>query len=332
MSARPGIAALVGALAVATAGCSGSFEDPAIVLDLRVLAVAATPPEQVVDLDITSLPDTPEEFEALGLVDLEICALVADPGEVRTLAWEMTACARTPSDRCDDPERPAFPFARGQLDDPERAPTAQVACGTMPVDAGILLLIQDAIENDPLLGFGQIDLQIDLKVTPAGAPDVSIHASKRVRFAARLPAERTANTNPTLARIDVDRTDGDAAEPLQLGRCANLIAPLQVGPGDRVHLEPIEPDGVREVYVVPTFDGGSRTFTETMRYQWLATDGEWTRANTGGPRDASGALPTLDSTWIAPAVDVATDVTLWLVQRDERLGQDWFQSCVRVVP
>jgi hypothetical protein len=37
--------------------------------------------------------------------------------------------------------------------------------------------------------------------------------------------------------------------------------------------------------VVPTFEGGSRTFTENLRYQWLATAGSWSRAETGGPRD-----------------------------------------------
>ena len=44
------------------------------------------------------------------------------------------------------------------------------------------------------------------------------------------------------------------------------------------------PEGVREDYVVPTFDGGSRMFTESLTYQWLAGDGEWSRSRTGGCR------------------------------------------------
>ena len=35
-----------------------------------------------------------------------------------------------------------------------------------------------------------------------------------------------------------------------------------------------------------------------------------------------------------PAADLdgPTDVTLWLVQRDERLGEAWYEACVRVEP
>lgn len=344
MSARaPRLTTLVAvAAATAATACAGSLEDPAIVIDLRQLAIVATPPEQVVDLDITNLPDTPEEFEALGLVDVEVCALVADPGASRRLSWRMTACGRTDSDRCDDPDRPARPFGQGVLLDPEEADDAQIACATLPADEALLLIIGDAIQNDPLLGFGQIDIQAHVEVWPQEWPegatepvelrDETVHGSKRIRFAARLPAERVANTNPTLTRIDADLGDGDAPEPLPLGRCRNLATPRTVSPGDRLHLDPIEPDGAREDYVVPTFDGGSRMFTETLRYQWLATAGSWSPANTGGTRDASGALPPLDTEWIAPDVDEVTDVSLWLIQRDERLGQRWVLSCVRVEP
>ena len=43
--------------------------------------------------------------------------------------------------------------------------------------------------------------------------------------------------------------------------------------GTDVRLTPIEPDGVREEYVVPTLDGSARMFTESLSYQWSASAG-----------------------------------------------------------
>ncbi|MCA9679441.1 MAG: hypothetical protein H6709_19075 [Kofleriaceae bacterium] len=333
---RPTLVIAAAALAALAAGC-GSFEDPTIVIDLRALAMTAEPPEQVVALDPTNPPD-PGNLDELGLVDVEVCGLIADPGADRALDWTMTVCGPRGNRRCDDPDRPSYPIGSGRVVDPEGADRA-LPCATVAVEPGLLVVLEDAIREDPLGGFGQVDLQVELKVTPvdgdAGGGHDAIYAAKRVRYAAQLPAERTANHNPTLDRIDYTLADGDTPTPLPLGRCVDGGAPLVVAPGDRLTLEPIEPDGVREDYVVPTFDGGSRMFTETLTYQWLATDGGWTRGSSGGPRDASGTPPPLDSTWKAPPaadLDGPTDVTLWLVQRDERLGEAWYEACVRVEP
>jgi hypothetical protein len=109
-----------------------------------------------------------------------------------------------------------------------------------------------------------------------------------------------------------------------------------VSPGERVTLLPREPDGAREAYVVPTFDGGSRSFTENLRYQWLATTGDFSRNNTGGELDVAGNSPPLDTRWLAPddpdEVGGGLEVRMWIVQRDERGGQAWYDSCARVLP
>jgi hypothetical protein len=315
------------ALLVVLAGC-GSFEDPQIVIDLRVLAMTAEPPEQVVPFDPQQPPTDPE---ALGLVDATVCSLIADPGANRRLSWTMTVCAPTDEARCDQPERPWFELGHGTIDDPETAATAQPACATLPADPALLLVIEDAISLDSLAGFGGVDVLVELAVTPADDPDATVYAGKRVRYAPLVPADRVANHNPTLERIDVLVEGGDPM-PLTLGRCAERTDPLRIAPGATLPLAPIEPAGVREDYVVPTFDGGERRFTEAPSYQWLASAGSWRRGSTGGPRDASGTFPPLDNTWTAPDVDTDTDVSLWLVQRDERLGAAWFESCVRVTP
>jgi hypothetical protein len=95
-----------------------------------------------------------------------------------------------------------------------------------------------------------------------------------------------------------------------------------------VKIEPIEPAGVREDYVVPTLDGGERRFTENLRYAWLATAGGFSSGNTGGPVDLFGNKPTLWTKWTAP--DAEMRVRLWVVQRDERGGTFWTERCVQV--
>ena len=43
----------------------------------------------------------------------------------------------------------------------------------------------------------------------------------------------------------------------------------------------------------------------------------------------------LNSTWTAPdasEISQPLDVSLWIVQRDERYGVHWYETCVRVSP
>lgn len=314
--------------AAVAAGC-GSFEDPAIVLDLRVLAMTAEPPEQVSPFD-------PADPLDVSFGPVEVCALVADPGASRGLAWSMTACSQAGDRRCDDADRPELALGAGELADPDRAATPQVACATVPFGPEMIAILRDAVERDALSGFAAIDINVELRVVPlGGGEDQAVYGAKAVRYSPLLPAERVANTNPTLTQLSVDRGDGAAPVALALGRCVDQAAPLTLGPEQSIHLAPVEPEGVRETYVVPTFEGGSRQFTENLRYQWLAGAGDWTRASTGGTRDGAGNEPPLDTEWEAPRaadLDGPTDVPLWLVQRDERGGGRWFESCVRVVP
>jgi hypothetical protein len=78
---------------------------------------------------------------------------------------------------------------------------------------------------------------------------------------------------------------------------------------------------VRETYSVPTLDGSVRTFTENLRYSWLATAGSFSDEHTGGPVDAFGNHPLLRTRWTAPPA--AGPVELWVVVRDERGGTYW---------
>lgn len=314
---------------VLAAGACGSFEDPTIVLDLRILAMTAEPPEQVVPFD----PDDPLATE-FGPV--EVCVLVAEPGITRRLEWSMTVCPpQSGGRRCAD-NRPSAFIGSGVLEDPETAAAPQVACATFPPGPDLVALLRDTVENDSVSGFGGIDLNVLVRVVPeGGTEEQAVYGHKSARYSPQLPAERVANTNPTLVAIEVDRLEGSQAFALPLGRCIDQAAPLVLGPQQSIRFWPIEADGVREDYLVPTFEGGARMFTENLRYQWLAGDGDWTRGGSGGPRDGAGNYPPLDSSWESPHADDLAgplDVPIWIIQRDERGGGTWFESCVRVVP
>jgi hypothetical protein len=335
------------------AGC-GEFQDPAIVLDLRPLAMVADKTEQLIEFDPANPPDPSE----VHFDDFTVNALVADPGEDRRLQWQMTLCAATVDQgdgRCSD-GHPTTVIGSGVIEDPELASNIDttIPSARFHPTGSTFVLLEDAIERDPFAGFSGIDLEVMLQVAPVDAPLTSgVTATKRVRFAAKIPADRKANENPYLDRIDWD-TGGPIpnTEPMNYYRCSDLERFEQQGSpwlgmlmyADQIlSMMPVEATGEqspRETYVVPTFDGTSRMFTENLSYQWLATDGAYKPPFTGGPKDPFGNSPPLHTEWTPPTVDEITadhgavdhiDVSIWVVQRDERLGAAWFEGCVRVL-
>jgi hypothetical protein len=315
-------------LAIALAAC-GSFDDPAIVIDLRIIGIAADPPEQVFPYDLENPPE-PADVE---FAPIEVCARVADPGVVRDLEWEMKLCPRGDDLRCQDDATYVL-LGTGTLADPELSSEPQFACATyQPDPVVVFVMLQEVIEDDPLAGFSGVDLEVELRVRPVGAPDEEIVGAKRLRFAPQIPIERTANTNPSVERFAYDNGAGTPSDTFPLGRCRDQA--FEVDAGEVVRLLPVEPAFVRETYVVPTFDGGSRTFTENMRYQWLAGAGSWSSPNSGGPKDGFGNEPSLQTTWRSPEpgeIEEPLDVPIWVIQRDERLGVAIYETCVRVMP
>ncbi len=321
MAAMAGLAAMLGA------GC-GSFETPSIVLDLRVLGIAAEPPEIVTPFD----PDHPEDV-VFG--DVELCALVGDPADSRSLEFNMVACAPTDSLRCDQVDRPWVDIGNGTVGDPEEADPPEPMCATLSNSAALYSVIEDSISVDTLAGFGGIGVQVEFWVRPAGTTlDEAQFAAKKVYYSPQIPDERVANSNPTLDELTATIGDGEPfAAPL--GRCRD-ITPIEIPAGSELNLLPVEPEGAREDYVVPTFDGSVRSLHENLRYAWYATAGDWSAERSGGERDFAGNEPDLDSTWTAPdkpeIVGDGLDVAFWVVQRDERGGLAWYQSCAHVTP
>ena len=319
-------------------GC-GQFETRSIILDLRIMAVSAEPPEVVVPIDLESLPAAIEDPAALAeiladveLPDVQVCALVGDPADSRSLEFTMHACAPTEVKRCDQPDRAIAEIATGTVEDPEEAGQPVAICGTLSPSLALFQVLQETFQVDPYGGLSGLRVQIQFTVRPAGAPfDEAEFAAKSMVFSVDYPAGKLPNNNPTMDTLGREFAD-DQFAGMTAGRCSDIVA-FPVAPGETITLEPIEAQGAREDYVVATLDGGTRSFTENLTYSWYSTDGFWSQEVTGGPKDLAGNNPELSSEWTAPEdVDGPRDVSLWLVQRDERGGISWFESCVQVDP
>jgi hypothetical protein len=324
--------ALALAAALGLAACA-SFESEDVVLDLRVLAMRASAPEQIIDVDLGSPPQPGDLLDQL--VPAEMCALVADPTRDQRIRWSMTLCILDNDQRCDS--EATVKLASGIADDPDTAQPAPRMCGTVQPDGALLAILLEAAEGDPVAALGGIEYGISLVAGGEGDdPALDQYAGKRMRVVPRIPAARSANTNPSLTQLEASIEGG---EPFALppGRCVEQAAPIELRPEQKLRLTPIEPPGAREVYVVPRLDGEQQTFTESLTYQWLASAGSFSSGSTGGPRDVAGNPAPLFTDYKAPkAADLSgptpTDVSLWIIQRDERLGAAWYESCVRVVP
>ncbi len=327
------------AAACLAGACDTDFEDPSIVLDLRILGMRAEPPEIVTPVD----PDDPTDVDLADIPPVQVCALVAEPDRERGAHYRMRLCPPTGGGRCTgadegEEEQTVFDLAEADVGDPDTLGATDI-CATIEPSADLVVVVMQSVRADDLAGFGGIGVQVDLAVTPEGGGDEdTVWGFKRVRYSPQLPAERVANGNPSLegitgAREPTGERDRDFEIPL--GRCG-AVDPFLVAPGERITMLPREAEGAREDYVLPTFEGGARHYTENLRYQWHATAGDWTRFETGGTTDAVGNEPPLDTRWTAPddpeEIGDGLDVAMWIVQRDERGGQTWYETCARVQP
>jgi hypothetical protein len=321
----------LGIAAAAGLAACGSFESEDVVLDLRVLAMRSSAPDQVVDVDLANPPQPAELL--VQLVPAEMCALVADPTLDRRLRWSMTLCVLDSDQRC--ASNATLKLASGIAEDPETAQPPPRLCATIAPDGNLLGVLLEALRDEPLSGLAGVEYGVSLVVGGEDAdPTLDLFAGKRMRVMPRVPAARSENTNPSLQGLTAALEDAEPV-PLAQGRCIDQPAPLELRAGQELRITPLEPAGAREVYVLPRLDGDQQTFTESLTYQWLASSGGFSSGMTGGPRDVAGNPAPLFTDYKAPPakdLDGPTDVQLWIVQRDERLGAAWYEACVRVVP
>jgi hypothetical protein len=331
---------------VAVAAC-GRFQDPNTVVDLRVISMTAEPPDQMVDVDLANPNPSPTDLLA-QLVPAKVCALVTDPNFTRRLRWSMNVCNLGNDGRCTDPQYSIFSgdgSCSSQpciVDDMDTTVPEPHLCATIPADENLLGVLIPIVQADVFHGLGGIEYGIQLVVGGEGADQtLDLYSGKQLMVSPHIPVSRTANHNPFLRPDEpLDASvDGGTFLPMPMGRCVDQIAAgntqLVVPPGKKVRLFPVEGDGARETYTVPTLDGRTETFTEALTYQWLAGNGSFSSGGTGGPHDEFGNPAPLFTDWTAPAakdLKGPTDISVWVVQRDERLGEAWYETCIHVAP
>jgi hypothetical protein len=189
----------------------GNFQDPDIVIDLRVLSITSSPANQVVDITASSQP-----ADILAqLVPTTVCALTSDPSFDGGLDWSMTLCNTATDDRCADNSNgsdvsPTYVIGSGTIADPDTTSPEPQLCGTIPADENLANVLINSIQTDPLMGLGGVNYSIVLEVGDVGV-DVSQDqfAEKELQVIPRIPANVTQNHNPDLRRADDHRRLAD---------------------------------------------------------------------------------------------------------------------------
>jgi hypothetical protein len=343
----PALAAL--AVAALAAGCS-DFQDPTTVIDLRVLGLAADPPE--IYVNPSALPTDP--------VTSNISALVVDPkGGGRPISYNVLACPR------DIDTVTAATGKNGvicQPNQPGETPTSLevVPDGTTtpPTDTGPVhtigfqfqvppALLSAAFSGDsPAAGQGfQLPIVIQMAIS---AGSESVTTTKRVIFSQPIMGheDQPPNANPTVTSIQT-YADRDASklpiDPVTHTVAAGMVdssTPLTVKLGQTIWIEP--QGAVAESYYTPalTRDNPPQMETklvdaETLRFSFSTTAGTFAPAATSNQQlqvifDQLG----LESQYTAPKTmpDDGADQKFWIVTRDERGGASWIQGTITLVP
>ncbi len=323
------------ALSSLALGCGFKFERPSEVIDRRILAISAEPPELV--SDGSSLPRT-----------VEVRALVVDPKTgTNEVAFEWRTCTPGISrflpggDSASTQGEPDPVTQRCDAEDP----ATLVAKGTSTLEAfssaPVAFPIPDAAA--PLLGAASqrgfalsAYLHADLFIENGEQP---LYGFKRIVLSPAIPAGRMANRNPRLAALLVDGSVWDADAPLELPfqGCEEEDQASIPDPNDDektvkscAHLlMPAFDAGEAEPYTVQQFDGQLTSLRERLRFDWYADLGRFTNQATEQPDSLSGAeRDPLSTKWIEPSVRPEGPVTVWVVVRDGRGGTSWIKRTV----
>jgi len=334
----------VGVLAMFVAGC-GNFEDVTTVIDLRVLAIAAEPPEIVVD---------PMHLD--GPFQTTLTALVGDPtGQARPISVDVLACPR---------QIDAVTAATGRngvvckpFDPQSTDPDASVAVtpsSAPPMvdrtpfgDGEIALpfvfpqdLLLRAYRLDP---FAQLGFQMPITfqfVVAAG--DQREIATKRMIFAVAPPdhPDQPANSNPHLTGLSTYVSRDDQGMPVD-PQPFELDHPPEVPLGGSLWFEPEGADGQAETYFTRALTREANPqvvvnqLKETLRYAFYTSAGSWSPPSTITAPPIVREQPErvhLESRYRAPTVMPADpNVTFWVIVRDERGGASWTKGRLTLV-
>lgn len=313
---------LLTAMAFFAAGCGFDFERSNQVLDRRILAIQAEPPEIV--LDQGPMPTS-----------VQLRALVVDPKEPEGVAeYEWRGCLALPQSIADQAPGLAGTDAAGRCDEEDPAtffgagnvPMGEVP-GSVPLPPGLLEALRAATGGG--LGFS-INVQAQLRVEAEEGP---LYGIKRVVVSPALPEGRQANRNPRLTALLFEGEPWQPDEPMRVvpGLCAPKNQRQIVDPADPTRfvtrctytVTPVFDEGEAEPYRVQTFDGEVLELRERLRFRWFTDKGVLSDGATAQPTEIGPRrLDPLSTRWSEPAEATGTS-TFWVVVRDGRGGTSW---------
>lgn len=348
---------LMAALCVGSmVACGEAGDSPTLVKDLRILAIAADPPEVLFDKDLGY--DSPQ---------VVFSALVAEPqGSPHTFTWRFCpvesdeACMNFPAIRQSAPEamRPMLDslFAAQSQGQTKAAPTQGVGglelapfASAWPSDlfayhmqASGLGLGNGAWPGVVLAVSGAHAEVIAHKRITLNARDLAQYGSElQARFGFRvctaddatapcLPLRaRTANKNPAIDGVGIARGKlaGLPFEP--------LTDVLVMKPGETVRINPVlSPEAYETYQSVQSALQDSRLVVEEQKERptvsWFTTAGEF-----GSTITAAETTKTLDNTYTAAELGPGAgpmEASVWMVVRDLRGGVGWRHLRVLVTP
>jgi hypothetical protein len=280
--------ALAVAALVALAACTPNFQSQSEVLDLRVLAVAAEPPEAFADLDGGTVQP------------VTVRVLVADPSPRAPVDATASICFPTDNKLCQLP--------RLDLPAQERPDPGELS---FTVQAPAPLII-GALQDDRLKGLGGVRVQFSTSVQD-GDPHGAATAEKVLLYSTQPQA--LANHSPRIVQLEVTHASGKV----------DLVPPdgTVLLAGEEVGLRPIVgdgPDGPEE-YDTVDLTGHNIHLREQLNYSFFARlPGSFDKDRADEPLPGDPTPPNGIVRFVAPP----GTGTLWIVVRDGRGGLSWF--------
>jgi hypothetical protein len=302
-------------LACAAAPACTNFQDVSTVVDLRVLAVEADPPDQF--LTVTGLPTDPTkpfDFGAIGIDQTSIKPihleplLVAPPDAGRAITWSLSACPNNPlgaappgsvmgggmdpggganntvgSTLCDDARVRFFPTP-GQFAADDGSVEVQLT-SDMLLTAFAMDIYKDQYGN--YHGGFDLGMPLNLQVTATDGVQM-VKAVKRVVFWAKPWPDQMLNQIPKIPSVSVfghrDEATFDLQSPMgTLDLNPPVMTPVHAPLDTGLWLLPEFDDGVTgETYRPTIIDRDppygaieGETTDERIRYAYYATAGHF---------------------------------------------------------
>jgi hypothetical protein len=319
---------------VVLATCTPSFENSSTVIDLRLLAVQAEPPEVLIDVEALMASGMLPE----ALPPITLTPLVVDPrGAGRPVTYRVEACANDPNIAVMGGEQRAGRVGDSVSDSPCAAGATLIAEGTaLPAGDGTVPFTVTFTPTVPFLfaaGMADplgIELGLPIVLTfTLQAGNESVVAVKRVIFSRRLTPTHKPNANPVVRAFTYRYSREDTRRPLDpaMPPLVPLRSELRFG---------FEP-AVAEAYPARNFSLRDRRFFtedvpgETLRYAFYTTRGRFSPGNLNNDPSPLRNNPTMENetTYHAPDNEVG-EADVFVVVRDERGGSSFARSKLRV--